>query len=91
LKLLPAYAVKNYSPCDSRQILPLMRFADVFDHADLGEEAAMKTPELAADIIAGSTVFAGLIIVYIGSVATAYASHTKPEQSTVRPRFAAEH
>ncbi len=47
----------------------------------------MKTPELASDIIAGSTTFAGLIIVYVGAVATAYSSYQKTEQKTVRGRY----
>jgi len=47
----------------------------------------VKTPELAGDIIAASTAFAGLIIVYVGSVAAAYGSYQKQEQKTVRARF----
>jgi hypothetical protein len=47
----------------------------------------VKTPELAGDIIAGSSAFAGLIIVYVGSVATAYSGYTREEQRTVRPKL----
>jgi hypothetical protein len=47
----------------------------------------MKTPELAGDIIAGSTAFAGLIIVYVGFVATAYSGYEKGEQRSVRAKF----
>jgi hypothetical protein len=47
----------------------------------------VKTPELAGDIIAGSTAFAGLIIVYVGSVATAYSGYQKTEQKSVRAKF----
>jgi len=47
----------------------------------------VKTPEMAGDIIAGSTAFAGLIIVYVGSVATAYSSYEKQEQKSVRAKF----
>ena len=47
----------------------------------------MKTLEMASDVIAGSTTFAGLIIVYLGSVSTAYGGYSKVEQRTVRPQF----
>lgn len=47
----------------------------------------MKTIELADDVIAGSTAFAGLIIVYVGSVTSAYSTYTKQEQRSVRSLF----
>lgn len=47
----------------------------------------MKTLELASDVIAGSTTFAGLIIVYVGSVATAYSAYESEAQGAVKARF----
>jgi hypothetical protein len=49
--------------------------------------ANMKTPELAGDIIAGASAFAGLIIIYVGSVATAYSGYRREEQRSVRAKF----
>lgn len=47
----------------------------------------MKTIELASDVIAGSTTFAGLIIVYIGAVATSYGGYDRRAQAAVRDRY----
>jgi len=47
----------------------------------------MKTLELASDVIAGSTAFAGLIIVYVGAVSAAYGSYTTESQDAVRGQF----
>ena len=45
----------------------------------------MKTLELASDVVAGSTTFAGLIIVYVGGVAASFASVDPEAKSTVAP------
>jgi len=47
----------------------------------------MKTLELASDVVTGSSAFAAVIIVYIGSVATTFSSYTKPEQGSVKVRL----
>ena len=38
-------------------------------------------------MIAGGAALAGLILVYLGSVATSYASYERPQQGTVRASF----
>lgn len=42
---------------------------------------------LAGDIIAAGTALGGLILVYLGSVATGYASYEKTQQGAVRGAF----
>jgi hypothetical protein len=39
---------------------------------------------LASDVVAGATALAGLILVYIGNVSSAFAAFTREQQSTVR-------
>ena len=43
----------------------------------------MKTIGMASDVVAGSTTFAGLIIVYLGAITADFASYTKPEKKAV--------
>ena len=50
-------------------------------------EQGLKTLELAGDVVAGSTAFAGLIIVYVGSVASAFGSYDAEAQGVVRKQF----
>ncbi|HZR62861.1 MAG TPA: hypothetical protein VFA80_18100 [Xanthobacteraceae bacterium] len=52
----------------------------------MGESAVGLLP-LGGDVIAAGTVLAGLILVYLGAVATEYASFQKTEQGAVRPVF----
>jgi hypothetical protein len=47
----------------------------------------MKTLELATDVIAGSTTFAGLSIIYVGAVAASYGSYPPEDQGPLRARF----
>ncbi len=47
----------------------------------------MKTIELASDVIAGSTTFAGLIIVYVGAVAASFGGFEKEAKGAVAPRL----
>lgn len=39
---------------------------------------------LASDVVAGATALAGLMLVYIGNVSSAFAAFTREQQSTVR-------
>ncbi len=43
--------------------------------------------ELAGDVMSGGTALAGLILVYLGSVATGFSSYTKPQQDSVRAAY----
>ena len=42
--------------------------------------------ELAGDVVTGATALGGLLLVYIGGVATSYASFARGEQALVRDR-----
>jgi hypothetical protein len=41
----------------------------------------------AGDVLAGSTALAGLILVYLGSLAAGYAAYDTTQQPAVRPSF----
>jgi hypothetical protein len=43
--------------------------------------------ELGGDVVAGATALAGLILVYIGSVAVGYGTYERQAQATVRSSF----
>ena len=42
---------------------------------------------LAGDVLAGATALAGLILVYLGSLAAGYATYDTTQQPAVRPSF----
>jgi hypothetical protein len=44
--------------------------------------------EIAGDVVTGATALAGLILVYLGSVAAGYASFQREQQGAVRRSFA---
>jgi hypothetical protein len=45
--------------------------------------------EIAADVVTGATALAGLVLVYLGSVAAGYAGYEIEQQRTIRSRFQA--
>ncbi len=47
----------------------------------------MKGLEVASDVANAGTPLAGLVLIYIGTLVTAYSSHGATEQRTVRGRF----
>ncbi len=49
----------------------------------------VKPVELGGDVVAGASALAGLFLVYLGNVATAFASYDKPAQAVVRKDFQA--
>jgi hypothetical protein len=53
----------------------------------MGTEASSGALGLAGDVIAASAALAGLILVYLGAVASGYASFEKTQQGSVRASF----
>src|SRR5437763_1781484 len=46
-----------------------------------------RAHEIAGDILAAATALAGLLLVFMGAVSTAYASYEAQQQSAVLPQF----
>lgn len=53
----------------------------------MGKAIADGALELASDIISGGTALAGLILVYLGAIASGYDSYEKPQQAAVRSAY----
>ena len=50
-------------------------------------EVMIDPSDIAGDVVAGSTALAGLLIVYLGSLATGYGSYDATQQGSVRAAY----